>query len=53
MAQIKFKDIGPPQPDDKLTRRTLDIVHNLKAIDESCLDYFEDIAMEFAYDEGA
>jgi hypothetical protein len=44
VAKIQFKDIGPPQPDEFLTRITLDMIQKLKNIDEAPLDYFQDLA---------
>lgn len=41
VAKIQFKDIGPPQNDEFLTRITLDIIQQMKSIDEAPLEYFE------------
>lgn len=53
VANIKFKDIGPPQQDDLLNRITIDLIHHLKNIDENVLDYFEWLAGEMIYEVGA
>ncbi len=53
VANIKFKDIGPPQQDDLLNRITIDLIHHLKNIDENVLDYFEWLAGEMIYELGA
>ena len=53
MANIRFKDIGPPQPDDILNRVTIDLIHHLKTVDESVLDYFEWLAGEMIYELGS
>lgn len=53
VANIRFKDIGPPQPDDILNRMTIDLIHHLKTIDENVLDYFEWLAGEMIYEVGA
>jgi superfamily II DNA/RNA helicase len=53
VANIKFKDIGPPQKDDLLNRITIDLIHHLKNIDENVLDYFEWLAGEMIYEHGA
>ncbi len=44
VAKIRFKDIGPPQPDDILNRVTMDLIQHLKDIDQGPLDYFEWLA---------
>jgi superfamily II DNA/RNA helicase len=53
VANIKFRDIGPPQQDDLLNRLTIDLIHHLKNIDENILDYFEWLASEMIYEMGS
>ena len=40
MANIKIKQVGPPQLEDILKADTRDVVHSLHQVNEDVLEYF-------------
>lgn len=46
LTKIKMKKIGPPQPGDIVKASARDIVISLKTVEDSVLQYFNDIAEE-------
>lgn len=48
-----MRKIGPPQPVDIIRASARDIVISLKTVEESVLQYFNDIAEEMVEEEGA
>ena len=53
LTKIKMRKIGPPQPGDIVKASARDIVISLKTVEESVLQYFNEIAEEMILEEGA
>jgi hypothetical protein len=53
LTKIKMRKIGPPQPGDIVKASARDIVISLKTVEDSVLQYFNEIAEEMIMEEGA
>ena len=53
LAKIKMRKIGPPQPGDIVKASARDIVISLKTVEDSVLQFFNEIAEEMIEEEGA